>query len=103
MMLISAYLVPCVVARNAPTSSTASHVASSRCSVSQGAAQKTARKKIKKKRGERKLPLATLFFIFSRAVFCAKKNKQKKRGERKLPLAALFLFFRALFSALRPD
>ena len=48
-------------------------LASSRRSVSQGAAQKTVREKI------------------------------KKCGESKLPLAALFFIFRALFSALRPD
>ena len=46
------------------------NLASSRRSVTQGAAQKTAREK-NKKRGERKLPLAAHYFIFPRAVFCA--------------------------------
>ena len=45
-------------------------VPSSRRSVNQGAAQKTARKKINKARGEGALPL-TPFFNFLRAVFCA--------------------------------
>ena len=50
-------------------------IASSRGSVSQGTAQKTAREKIKKAR----------------------------REEAREPPAALFLFFRALFSAMPPD
>ena len=45
-------------------------LASSRRSFNQGAAQKTAREKKKKKRGERKLPLTT-FFLFFRALFSA--------------------------------
>ena len=63
-------------------------LASSRRSVSQGTAQKTAREKIKKKRGKRKRENSRrAFFLFM------------------LPLVALFfLFFSALLhvSALRP-
>ena len=39
-------------------------VASSRRSVTQGAAQKTAHEKINKARGEEALPLAPLFYFF---------------------------------------
>ena len=49
-------------------------IASSRRSVSQGAAQKTAREKLKKARWEEgfsRFLSSCFFFIFSRAVFCA--------------------------------
>ena len=45
-------------------------ITSPRRSVSWGTVRKTAREKMKK-RGERKFPLAALFFYFSRAVFHA--------------------------------
>ena len=57
-------------------------LASSRRSVSHGAAQKTAHEKILKKRGAA-LPLASLFLIFSRAVFCAAPRLTERLEEAK--------------------
>ena len=60
-------------------------IASSRRSVSEGAAQKTAREKIKKTRREDARELASsrlaFFFIFSRAVFCAAPSLTERLEE----------------------